>query len=68
MSTVTSTQTWGLGDGLPADVHVELKNGWGPRSDGYRLNGIGHVSGRGRSYQMAFLSRSSTATPTGRAR
>ena len=58
MSTVTSTQTWGLGDGLPDDVHVELKNGWGPRSDGYRLNGVGHVSGRGRNYQMAFLSRS----------
>ncbi len=61
MSRVTSTQTWGLGDGLPDDVHVELKNGWGPRSDGYRLNGVGHVSGRGRSYQMSFLSR----TPNG---
>ena len=58
MGAVTSTQDWGLRDGLPADVHVELKNGWGPRSDGYRLNGIGHVSGRGRSYQMSFLSRS----------
>ena len=57
MSRVTSTQTWGLGDGLPDDVHVELKNGWGPRSDGYRLNGVGHVSGRGRSYQMSWLSR-----------
>ena len=58
MASVTSTQTWGLGDGLPDDVHVELKNGWGPRSDGYRLNGLGHVSGRGRNYQMSFLSRS----------
>src|SRR6478735_1563527 len=58
MASVTSTQAWGLGDGLPDDVRVELKNGWGPRSDGYRLNGLGHVSGRGRSYQMAFLSRS----------
>lgn len=58
MSAVTSTQDWGLGDGLPAGVHVELKNGWGPRSDGYRLNGVGHVSGQGRSYQMSFLSRS----------
>ena len=59
MANVTSTQTWGLGDGLPSDVHVELKNGWGPRPDGYRLNGVGFVSGRGRNYQMAFLSRSS---------
>ena len=58
MARVTSTQTWGLGDGLPDDVHVELKNGWGPRSDGYRLNCVGHVSGRGRSYQMSILSRS----------
>ncbi len=58
MASVTSSQDWGLRDGLPADVHVELKNGWGPRSDGYRLNGVGHVSGRGRSYQMSFLSRS----------
>ena len=58
MGAVTSTQDWGLGDGLPADVHVELKNGWGPRSDGYRLNGVGHVSGRGRSFQLSFMSRS----------
>ncbi len=58
MAAVTSTQDWGLRDGLPADVHVELKNGWGPRSDGYRLNGVGFVSGRGRSYQLAFMSRS----------
>jgi len=61
MASVTSSQRWGLGDGLPSDVHVELKNGWGPRSDGYRLNGVGHVSGRGRNYQMSFLSR----TPNG---
>jgi beta-lactamase class A len=67
MATVTSTQTWGLGDGLPSDVHVELKNGWGPRSDGYRLNGVGHVSGRGRTYQMAFLSRSSNGYSYGQA-
>jgi beta-lactamase class A len=57
MAGVTSTQDWGLGDGSPSDMRVELKNGWGPRSDGYRLNGVGHVSGRGRSYQLAFLSR-----------
>lgn len=59
MGSVTSSQTWGLGDGLPSSAHVELKNGWGPRSDGYRLNGVGHVSGNGRNYQMSFLSKSS---------
>ncbi|MBM6400794.1 serine hydrolase [Phycicoccus sonneratiae] len=58
MASVTPSQTWGLGDGLPSSVHVELKNGWGPRSDGYRLNGVGHVSGQGRSFQLAFMSRS----------
>ena len=68
MATVTSTQTWGLGDGLPDDVHVELKNGWGPRSDGYRLNCVGHVSGRGRSYQMSILSRSSNGYSYGQTR
>ena len=58
MATVTSTQRWGLGDPLPDAVHVELKNGWGPMSTGYRLNSFGHVSGYGRSYQMAILSKS----------
>lgn len=56
LGSVTPGQTWGLRDGLPSDVHVELKNGWGPRSDGYRLNGVGQVYGRGRNYQMAFMS------------
>lgn len=58
MATVTSSQRWGLGDPLPDTVHVELKNGWGPMSTGYRLNSFGHVSGNGRSYQLAILSKS----------
>ena len=58
MATVTSTQRWGLGDPLPDTVHVEQKNGWGPMSTGYRLNSFGHVSGTGRSYQLAILSKS----------
>ena len=58
MGTVTASQRWGLGDPLPAGVHVEQKNGWGPMSTGYRLNSFGHVSGNGRSYQLAILSRS----------
>ena len=45
MATVTASQRWGLGDPLPARVHVEQKNGWGPMSTGYRLNSFGHVSG-----------------------
>ena len=58
MSTVTSSQQWGLGDPLPDAVHVEQKNGWGPMSTGYRLNSFGFVSGYGRSYQLAILSKS----------
>ena len=58
MATVTSSQQWGLGDPLPATVHVEQKNGWGPLSTGYRLNSFGFVSGSGRSYQLAILSKS----------
>ncbi|HWO51494.1 MAG TPA: serine hydrolase, partial [Ornithinibacter sp.] len=58
MAAVTSSQQWGLGDPLPDAVHVEQKNGWGPMSTGYRLNCVGHVSGYGRSYQLAILSTS----------
>ena len=58
MATVTSSQRWGLDDPLPDAVHVEQKNGWGPMSTGYRLNCVGHVSGSGRSYQVAILSTS----------
>jgi beta-lactamase class A len=58
MATVTSSQQWGLGDPLPDAVHVEQKNGWGPMSTGYRLNSFGFVSGYGRNYQLAILSKS----------
>jgi hypothetical protein len=58
MATVTASQRWGLGDPLPAAVHVEQKNGWGPMSTGYRLNSFGFVSGAGRNYQVAILSKS----------
>ena len=67
MATVTSSQQWGLGDPLPAGVHVEQKNGWGPMSTGYRLNSFGHVSGHGRSYQLAILSRSPNGFTYGKA-
>ena len=58
MATVTSSQRWALDDPLPDAVHVEQKNGWGPMSTGYRLNCVVHVSGYGRSYQVAILSTS----------
>jgi beta-lactamase class A len=67
MATVTPSQQWGLGDPLPAGVHVEQKNGWGPMSTGYRLNSFGHVSGHGRSYQVAILSTSPRGFTYGKA-
>ena len=66
MATVTSSQQWGLGDPLPAGVHVEQKNGWGPMSTGYRLNSFGFVSGYGRNYQLAILSKSPNGFSYGR--
>jgi beta-lactamase class A len=67
MATVTPSQQWGLGDPLPAGVHVEQKNGWGPMSTGYRLNSFGFVSGSGRNYQLAILSRSPNGFTYGKA-
>jgi beta-lactamase class A len=58
MGTVSTSQQWGLGDPLPDTVHVEQKNGWGPMATGYRVNSFGFVSGSGRSYQLAILSKS----------
>jgi beta-lactamase class A len=66
MATVTSSQQWGLGDPLPDAVHVEQKNGWGPMSTGYRLNSFGFVSGYGRNYQLAILSKSPNGFSYGR--
>nr|WP_255427456.1 class A beta-lactamase-related serine hydrolase [Yimella sp. cx-51] len=58
MSHVTQSQIWGVVlPGYKGFVNLELKNGWGPRTGGYRLNSIGHVKGFGRDYQMAMLSR-----------
>ena len=67
MATVGSSQRWGLDDPLPDAVHVEQKNGWGPMSTGYRLNCVGHVSGYGRSYQVAILSTSPKGFTYGKA-
>jgi beta-lactamase class A len=67
MATVATSQQWGLRDPLPDTVHVEQKNGWGPMSTGYRVNSFGFVSGSGRSYQLAMLSRSPNGFTYGKA-
>jgi beta-lactamase class A len=59
MSGVVPDQRWGVADPpLPSGAYTETKNGWGPRSEGYRLNSIGRVLGNGRSHTMAILTRS----------
>lgn len=59
MSGVVSDQRWGVADPpLPSSAYTETKNGWGPLAGGYRLNSMGRVTGAGRDYTMAILTRS----------
>ena len=59
MSNVPSSQIWGVvNPSFASMVNAEVKNGWGPRTGGYRLNSVGRIKGYGRDYQMAMLSRS----------
>ncbi len=45
---------------------VQLKNGWMSRATfGWRINSIGHVSGRGRNYAIAILSQNNPSMPYG---
>lgn len=66
MASVTESQRWGVAQPVPAGVHTEVKNGWGPMSGGYRLNSVGFVSGQGREYTMAILTRSPNGFSYGR--
>jgi hypothetical protein len=67
MAGVTSSQRWGVCDPpLPSSVRAETKNGWGAMASGYRLNSVGHITGNGRNYTMAILSRSPAGFGYGR--
>lgn len=58
MAQVTSSQRWGVcAPPLPTSNTWNTKNGWGPRSGGYRLNSVGHIYGNGRNYNAVILSR-----------
>lgn len=58
MAQVTPTQRWGVcAPPLPTSNAWNTKNGWGPRTGGYRLNSVGHISGNGRDYVAVILSR-----------
>ena len=67
MSHVTASQVWGVvTPSFAPMVNAEVKNGWGPRTGGYRLNSIGHIKGYGRDYQAVMLSRSPNGFTYGR--
>jgi len=66
MSQVTPSQRWGVSAGPGPGTSVQLKNGWLPRNTfGWRINSIGHVSGRGRNYAIAILSQNNPSMPDG---
>jgi hypothetical protein len=69
MGQVQDDQTWGVGAPKSASVSVHLKNGWVQfqSSDGlWAVNSIGTVSGDGRDYRLAVMTRDSDFD-TGRA-
>lgn len=55
MQQVIPGQHWGVSGGVPADVMVELKNGWYPNEPGWTINSIGHINGHGADYTIAIL-------------
>lgn len=64
---VTAAQRWGVCDPpLPSSTYTLVKNGWGPRSGGYRVNSVGYVYGSGRWYAMSIFGRSPAGFTYGR--
>ncbi len=57
MEHIVSWEDWGVSTGPLGRATVMLKNGWLPISGGWEINSIGHVSGDGRNYVIALLSR-----------
>ncbi len=58
MEHVDPAQAWGVTSGVDAGTTVALKNGWLPvAGGGWIVNSIGAVSGSGRSYLIAVLTR-----------
>lgn len=60
MQHVNSSQNWGVTAGAGTDNAV--KNGWLPRSDGWHVNSIGYLDDAPRSYSMAALTSSPSAS------
>lgn len=68
MQNIVARQRWGVSDPpLPTSLYTLNKNGWGPRTGGYRVNSMGYVYGSGRRYSLAILSRSPNGFSYGQA-
>jgi hypothetical protein len=57
MRHVVSWQRWGVTAGVTTARRVAIKNGWLPLSEGWVVNSLGKVSGDGRNYVIAVLTR-----------
>ena len=63
MGQVEDDQAWGVGAPRSSSVKVELKNGWvqfESTDNLWAVNSIGHVSGDGRDYLLAIMTRTPT--------
>jgi hypothetical protein len=59
MEHVEPAQRWGVTGGVSAGVTVAVKNGWLPFGADWQVNSIGWVTGQGRNYVLAVLTRGS---------
>ncbi len=66
MTHVIGWEAWGVSSGPTPGTTVALKNGWLPiGSSGWEINSIGHVTGNGRNYVVAILSRNNPSESYG---
>lgn len=66
MTHVVGWEAWGVSSGPTPGTIVALKNGWLPiGSQGWEINSIGHISGNGRNYVVAILSRNNPSEAYG---
>jgi beta-lactamase class A len=58
MARVIPSQRWGVPAGAPTGLTVHVKNGWLPLyAEGWQINSIGAVTGRGGGYRIVVLTR-----------
>ncbi|MGF7235095.1 MAG: serine hydrolase [Frankia sp.] len=65
LHTVIPGQRWGVPNGVPPGVAVEVKNGWLPYGGGWIIDSLGHVHGAGQDYVMAVYTRRNPSMQAG---